>query len=105
MKLAQIVLPNAHHTYPAHAWLEYEITQRWKGYTAYPAKGMWINDKGDGFFEEVTVYQVAMDRADVIHLRLVAAEVAQRGQQQCVMIVTPNGDVEFIKPKGQADAS
>ena len=87
MKLAQIILPNSHDTYPAHAWLEHEIAARWKGYTAYPAKGFWQAPNGDGFFEEVTVYMVAMERADVIHLRYVAAEVAERGGQQCVMIV------------------
>lgn len=100
MKLAQIILPEAWHIRPAHLWLQEQIVQRWNGYTAVPsATGMWQDGEGNGHFEPVTVYMVAMERADVIHLREVAAEVARLGDQQCVMIVTPMGDVEFIKPR------
>jgi hypothetical protein len=99
MKLTQIILPEAWHIRPAHLWLQHQLIERWNGYTAMPnSTGMWKDDDGNGYFEPVTVYMVAMERADVIHLREVAAEVARLGDQQCVMIVTPQGDVEFIKP-------
>lgn len=103
MKMAQITMPKSHDTMPALLWLEREIVQRWKGYTNWLANGFWEDPEGNGFYEEVIVFQVAMERADVIHLREVAAELAARGDQQCVMIVTPNGDVEFIKAKEKVD--
>lgn len=97
MKLAQIVFPKHPHLYATHNWLEANIIANWNGYTAFPARGMWQDANGDGHFEEVIVYQVAMERADVIKLRHLAAEAAKLGAQQCVMIVTPQGDVEFVK--------
>lgn len=104
MKLAQIILPETAYLHPAHIWLTNQLVTRWKGYTATPRNtGYWEDDDGNGHYEEVTIYMVAMERADVIQLREVAAEVARLGDQTCVMIVTPNGDVEFIKPKEQAD--
>ena len=104
MKLAQIILPkdtpHLHATLHAtHMYLEAELAKHWNGFTAMPAKGFWQDPNGNGLYEEVIVYMVAMERADVIHLRELAERVAKLGGQDCVMIVTPNGDVEFIKNK------
>ena len=100
MKLAQITLPKGHHLYPSHIWLENQLIERWKGYTAHSAKGAWV-DGGNGVFEEVIVYSVAMERADVIHFRSMAQELCAMSKEQCIMIVTPNGDVEFVKAKAE----
>lgn len=114
MKLAQIILPKQTNIqmgcgdttlYYAHNQLELDLAKKWGGYTAYEAKGFWQDPEGNGHFEMVVVYQVAMERADVIHLRELAAETCAAAKQQCVMIVTPNGDVEFIKPKEKVDGS
>lgn len=108
MKMAQITLPLMAPVYGALSWqheqLKRDIVNKWNGYTAWPAQGMWQDADGNGHYEEVMVYQIAMPRADVILLRALASAVAAAAGQQCVMIVTPNGDVEFIKPREKIDA-
>lgn len=101
MKLAQIILPlrdnNGESLTWQHAQLRHDLREAWGGYTAVDAEGSWANE-GRIMTEPVIVYHIAMERQDVIRLRELAASVAQAARQECVMIVTPCGDVEFVKP-------
>jgi hypothetical protein len=105
MKLAQIVLPvfdnEGDSLQWAHDYLAHLLLEKFGGYTRLnQATGAWKN--GDRVqIEGVYVYLTAVERAAVIDLRDIAAKVAREAKQDCVMIVTPNGDVEFIKPKGE----
>lgn len=100
MKLAQIILPkfdNAHTPLVTqHAIVRGELLDRWGGYTMTEGFGGWRSD-GKDIAEPVNIYSVAMERAAVVEFRQWAKGVCTLTRQQCVMIVTPNGDVEFIK--------
>lgn len=98
MKLAQIILPAQPHLHNCHLWLEQQLFTTWNGYTAVVGKGAWEDEEGCGAYEPVVIYHVAMAHADVIKLRKLAVQLANLSKEKCIMIVTPNGDVEFVKP-------
>jgi hypothetical protein len=97
VKLAQIILPAQPHLHTTHLWLEQQLFTLWRGYTAVTGQGAWQDDEGNGAYEPVVIYHVAMERADVIKLRILAQQLATISNETCIMIVTPNGDVEFVK--------
>lgn len=103
MKLAKIVLPHLDNQQQGllrqHVELRHALVERWGGYTSYVGEGGWKNDAGKVLTEGVTIYEIAMPLADVVRLRILASEVARDARQDCVMMVTPNGDVEFVKPR------
>lgn len=102
MKLAKIILPlmdNEHRNlFFAHQALKHQLLANWGGYTSYQADGAWRDPAGKVHPELVMVYEVAMSPADIPELRGVALGICHEAKQQSVMIVTPNGDVDFIKP-------
>lgn len=105
MKLAKLVLPTRDNVLTS-MWGEHQdvramLADAFGGYTQTMGAGGWKRPDGKVQVEPVVVYDIAMERAAVIKLRDIAAEVAKLCRQGCVMIVTPNGDVEFIKPKGE----
>lgn len=105
MKLAQIILPEADNKGEPllfqHQKLKSHLLSRWGGFTSTAGSGGWLRERDNTIVAEpVQIYSVAMERADVTHFRELARQVARDAGQECVMIVTPNGDVEFVKPKG-----
>ena len=110
MKLAALILPIADNKgaslFGEHQWLKHALLQRWGGYTATDARGAWQAPDDTVLSEPSMRYEIAMERADVVDFRAIARDVAKRCRQECVMIVTPCGDVEFVKPenKSQPDA-
>lgn len=102
MKLARITLPDRDNEgktlFVEHRHLQHIIVELWGGYTCHGAGGAWAKDPETVVRESVVVYEIAMERADVLKLREVARKVCVEARQECVMIVTPNGDVEFVKP-------
>jgi hypothetical protein len=102
MKLATIILPVADNKgddlFFQHEQLKRGLLSRWGGYTVTQGHGSWLSPRNEIVSEPVRIYHVAMERADVIALRTLAASVAHYARQFSVMIVTPCGDVEFVKP-------
>lgn len=100
MKLARIILPERDNDNgmltDEHGYLQKTLLERYGGFTQTSGIGGWKHE-GVIMYERVRIYDVAMERADVISLRNLAAEMATRANQHSVMIVTPNGDVEFVK--------
>lgn len=103
MKLARIILPERDNNNESLAWqhqaLMDQLTANFGGYTATKGHGGWQHPGGALQRENVWVYDIAMERQDVLKLRAIAQIVAKDARQDCVMIVTPNGDVEFVKPE------
>ena len=101
MKLAAIILPIADNEgrslFHQHEQLKHELLAKWGGYTTTDGRGAW-QSQNRVVAEPVLKYEVAMERADVVAFRVLASSVAHAARQECVMIVTPNGDVEFVKP-------
>ena len=110
MKLAALILPicdnDGKSLFGEHQRLKHELLHRWGGYTVTNASGAWRAPDGAVLAEASRRYEVAMERADVVDFRGIARDVAKRARQECVMIITPCGDVEFVKPenKPQPDA-
>jgi hypothetical protein len=102
MKLAAIILPlignNGADLFMIHQQLKHEVLTKWGGYTSYETIGGWAGRNGMVEGEKAIKYEVAMSLADVPKLRAFAAFLAYKAEQECVMIVTPNGDVEFVDP-------
>ena len=102
MKLARIILPerdsNNELLVAEHQVLQRRLIDRYNGYTQTKGSGGWRSSTGKIFKEPVFIYDVAMERADAPSLRALAANTAFDANQECVMIVTPCGDVEFVKP-------
>jgi len=109
MKLAQLILPlldnGGHDLFEVHRDLQFHLLARWGGYTSVEAVGGWKNAHDKLFKERVVVYSIAMPLGDVVKLRALAAFFARRAKQESVMIVTPNGDVDFIHPQAEERAS
>jgi hypothetical protein len=101
MKTGQLILPlydnNGHSLSIVHADLRAQLRQLFGGFTAYEGTGSWASDNGV-VNEPVMVYLIAMERQRGPELRRLAGIMAREACQACVMIVTPNGDVEFVKP-------
>lgn len=102
MKLARIILPERNndnqHLTGVHQVLRERLMFQFGGYTMTKGIGGWNNTDRRAVVEPVFVYDIAMERADTPTLRRIAAQVAADAHQDCVMMVTPNGDVEFVKP-------
>jgi hypothetical protein len=103
MKLAKIILPERDNNNETLVWqhqaLKDQLIANFGGYTATKGHGGWDAGRGRVAVEPVWVYDVAMERAATPTLRSIAQTLAADAKQDCVMIVTPNGDVEFVKPK------
>lgn len=101
MKLAKIVLPmldnEGKELSDVHEHLMKRLLELWGGFTSYEGLGKWIN-KQKVYAERVIVYDIAMERQDVVRLRTLALSICVQARQESVMIVTPNGDVEFVHP-------
>lgn len=102
MKLARIILPERDNNNETLVWnheqLKRDLVGRYGGFTMTKGYGGWRSSSGSLLYETVWIYDVAMERADVQSFRQLAREVARYARQECVMIVTPQGDVEFLKP-------
>lgn len=82
-----------------HELLKQRLLDDFGGYTETRGQGAWKPPEGRPLvIEPVVVYQIAMERQSVIRLREIARDCAIMADQECVMIVTPCGDVEFVKP-------
>jgi hypothetical protein len=102
VKIAKIILPlignNGADLFMVHQHAKHYMLKNWGGYTSYETIGGWAGKNGMVEGEKAIMYEVAMPLADVIKLRSLASFIGYQAQQECVMIVTPNGDVEFVKP-------
>lgn len=102
MKLAQITLPLVDNSgidlFFQHQDLKAQLLERWGGYTEQSVHGGWTEADGSKTFDSSRLYSIAMERGDVIQLRNLVAVLAADCRQTAVMILTPCGDVEFIKP-------
>src|SRR6476646_2846574 len=105
MKIASIILPlidnNGDDLFREHQSLKHALLATWGGYTSYETIGGWKGANGMVEGEKAIRYDVAMDRADVCAFREMAIEVCRNAAQEAVMIVTPNGDVEFVHAKNE----
>lgn len=107
MKLAKIILPERDNNNESLSWqhqaLQDLLIANFGGFTMTKGFGGWVNAERQPFTvvmrENVWVYDIAMQRADTPKLRSLAQQLAADAKQEAVMIVTPNGDVEFVKPK------
>lgn len=106
MKLAQIILPQIGNDgtdlWRVHENFKHELLTRWGGFTAHEARGAWLDDRNTIQAEPVVVYLVAMELGAVLELRDMARRIASEAKQKCVMIVTPQGDVDFVKPENNS---
>lgn len=103
MKLASIILPHAGNNsadlFMVHQLLKHELLKTWGGYTSYETIGAWRGaDEFEIVGEKAIKYEIAMDRADTPKFRTLALFIGYKAQQEAVMIVTANGDVEFLHP-------
>lgn len=100
MKLAKIILPMLDNAgrdlFEAHRALQAILLERFGGFTSTEGLGGWKDGHKKLYKERVIVYEVAMDCASTPALRSIAIDMASSARQQSVMIVTPNGDVEFV---------
>lgn len=103
MKLARIILPLMDNQYrdlfAVHQALKRMLLAAWGGYTASPGDGAWRGPDGKVFAERVMIYEIAMELGDVLKLREIARYICNEAQQESVMIVTPHGDVDFVRPE------
>jgi hypothetical protein len=103
MKLAKIILPitgnDGQLLERVHLYVRLQLIEKWNGFTVYDALGGWKRDDDVTLNERVKVYEIAMSLADVQRLRVFASQIARDAKQDCVMMVTPNGDVEFVQPR------
>jgi len=101
MKIARIVLPmldnQGKSLWDEHEHLMKRLLELWGGFTSYEGLGKWV-DKGKVYAERIVIYDIAMERQDVTKLRTLALSVCVQARQLSVMIVTPNGDTEFVHP-------
>jgi hypothetical protein len=102
MKLAKIVLPaldnEGRDLFEQHRELQAMLIDLFGGFTSHEGLGGWKDAHRKLYHERVIVYEVAMERASAPELRDIALVMARSARQQSVMIVTPNGDVEFVHP-------
>jgi hypothetical protein len=102
MKLAAIIMPlignDGHDLFFVHQALKHDLLKRWGGYTSYETIGGWNGANGMVEGEKAIKYEVAMPLGDIVTLRDIAAGYARTAKQEAVMIVTPCGDVDFVKP-------
>lgn len=100
MKLAAIILPLIDNAgadlFMEHQSLKHALLSRWGGYTSAETIGGWKGANGMVEGEKAIKYEVAMERADIVEFRNLAIETCAAAKQEAVMIVTPNGDVEFV---------
>jgi hypothetical protein len=108
MKLAHLILPLADNAGTpldlVHAELRGQIGSVFGGYTCFEGHGAWHTAR-EVIREPVMVYMIAMERADCPKLRSLAQWVAGAARQESVMIVTPNGDVDFVHPNNFSSAA
>jgi len=102
MKLAQLILPlldnNGESLFYQHEQLKHDLLKAWGGYTVQDGAGCWKNVVGKIMAEQVRVYSIAMSITDAQKLRLLALELAAAARQESVMIILPDGTVEFVQP-------
>jgi hypothetical protein len=102
MKLAKIVLPMLDNAgrdlFVEHRELQAILLREFGGYTSHEAVGGWRDGSGKLYNEPVIVHEIAMKLEDAPKLRDIAQAMATSARQQSVMIVTPCGEVEFVKP-------
>lgn len=101
-RIAQIILPKQDNDGKSLTWA-HDIYQKafcsaFGGFTAYDVRGGWMNDKGILYQDESVSYHIAMDDtfANAEKLRGLAKAAALECRQECIFIVLPSGDVEFI---------
>lgn len=102
MKLAQLILPKFDNAGKSltweHAQLQNDLRDQFGGFTWWEGQGSW-RDGQRIVNDEVIVYSIAMELGAVLLLKTLARAVCVAARQECVMIVTPNGDVDFVRPK------
>lgn len=102
MKLARIILPERDNQGESLSWqhqaLQNMLVARYGGFTMTQGQGGWKSPEGRAVHEPVWVYDVAMKNDEVVYFRTLARDIAGDARQECVMIVTPQGEVEFVKP-------
>ena len=103
-RIAQIILPKTDNDGNSLVW-QHEQYQKafcaiYGGYTSYEVQGGWMNDEGKLYRDESIAYHIAMDDMGTIKLRALAQAAAHELKQECIFIVLPNGNVEFISKDG-----
>ena len=99
-RIAQIILPKFDNDGKSLAWCHEQYQKAFcvcfGGYTAYNVRGGWMNDDGELYRDESIAYHIAMDDMGPIKLRALAQAAAHELKQECIFIVLPSGEVEFI---------
>lgn len=105
-RIAQFVIPKLDNDGKTLVW-QHQVYQEafcacFGGYTAYDVRGGWMNEHGKLFHDESVSYHIAMDDTaeNAAKLRKLAQAAAGELKQECIFIVLPNGNVEFISKDG-----
>ena len=101
-RIAQIILPktdnDGNSLMTIHAEYRKAFCHCFGGYTALPACGGWVDDKGKLYEDASIVYHIAMDDTywNAEKVRGLANAAAHEMRQEAIFIVLPSGEVEFI---------
>lgn len=101
-RIAQIILPKTDNDGNSLTWAHVAYQRAFctvfGGFTAYDVRGGWMDDSGRIYQDESVSYHIAMDDtlANAEKLRGLAKAAALECTQECIFIVIPSGDVEFI---------
>ncbi len=103
-RIAQIILPKFDNDGKSLTW-QHEQYQKtfciiFGGFTAYEVQGGWMDYSGRICQDTSVSYHIAMDDMGTIKLRALAQAAAHELKQECIFIVLPNGNVEFISKDG-----
>ena len=104
-RIAQIILPKADNDGNSLTWhhVQYQkaFAHCYGGFTAYDVHGGWMHE-GRVMQDASVSYHIAMHdddgdmSGDVVKLRQLAQAAAKELKQECIFIVLPCGDVEFV---------
>ena len=99
-RIAQIILPKFDNDGKSLTW-QHEQYQKtfciiFGGFTAYEVQGGWMDYSGRICQDASVSYHIAMDDMGPIKLRALAQAAAHELKQECIFIVLPSGEVEFI---------
>ncbi len=98
---ARIIIPTT--ATAAAAELEQTAVERFGGFTVSYGTGAWKTPDGETETETVAIYDIATEDTPwaVWALWEIARRAAETGNQFCVYLRLPNGDVRFVKPNGE----
>lgn len=101
-RIAQIILPKSDNDGKSLTWVHSQYQKTFcivfGGFTAYDIRGGWMDDSGRIYQDESVSYHIAMEdtEGERNRLRGLASAARLECKQECIFIVLPNGNVEFV---------